>query len=81
MFYPAFSFSADRIKPHHVPAESYQVTWWPKDADADINSQQTKEDHLLISGLKACTNYNVVVESRRMQSYADIQGNVESCFF
>ena len=61
--------------------DSYQVTWWPKDAaHGEINSQQTKDDHLLITGLKPCTTYNVVVESRKLQSYADIQGKYQVLF-
>ena len=61
--------------------DSYQVTWWPKDAaHGEINSQQTKDDHLLITGLKSCTTYNVVVESRKLQSYADIQGKYQVLF-
>ena len=69
------NFVADKLKQHFVEPDSYQVTWWPKDAaHGEINSQQTKDDHLLITGLKSCTTYNVVVESRKLQSYADIQG-------
>ena len=61
--------------------DSYQVTWWPKDAPhGEINSQQTKDDHLLITGLKPCATYNVVVESRKLQSYADIQGKHQVLF-
>ncbi len=79
--------AADRLKQHFVEPELYQVTWWPKDAGhGEINSQQTQDDHLLITGLKACTSYNVVVEARKLQSYADIQGiyshqNDLNCFF
>ncbi len=67
--------SDERLKQHFVEAETFQVTWWPKDAGhGDVQSQQTRDDHLLVTGLRPCTTYNVVVEARRLQSYADIQG-------
>ena len=34
------------------------------------------DDHLLVSGMKPNTNYNVVVEARKMHSYKDIQGKI-----
>ncbi|XP_067685414.1 uncharacterized protein [Haliotis asinina] len=60
-------------KAHFVRPDSYQVTWWPGDRpEEEINSDSTTEDHLLITSLRPCTSYTVVVEARKMEKYTDI---------
>jgi hypothetical protein len=73
--YTSFSSSAgDRLRPHHVAPDSYQVTWWPGSKPEDeINSQYTSDDHLLISGLKPAITYTVIVEARKLQKYSALQ--------
>ncbi|XP_041347758.1 uncharacterized protein LOC121367568 [Gigantopelta aegis] len=60
-------------KAHFVRPDCYQVTWWPGDtAQDDINSDSTEEDHLLITNLRPCTAYTVIVEARKMEKYTDM---------
>ncbi|XP_064633270.1 uncharacterized protein LOC135491376 [Lineus longissimus] len=66
--------AGDRLRPHHVAPDSYQVTWWPgSKPEDDINSQYTSDDHLLITGLKHATTYTVIVEARKLQKYSALQ--------
>ncbi|XP_046358181.2 uncharacterized protein LOC124136325 [Haliotis rufescens] len=60
-------------KAHFIRPDCYQVTWWPGDRpEEEINSDSTTEDHLLITSLRPCTSYTVVVEARKMEKYTDI---------
>ncbi|XP_025107507.1 uncharacterized protein LOC112572161 isoform X5 [Pomacea canaliculata] len=64
-------------KAHFVPADSYQVTWWPGGhPEDDINSDSTTDDHLLITSLRPATVYTVVVEARKTEKYTDMDEGV-----
>ena len=49
MFWFYFPVAAEKPRHHFVAAESYQVTWWPKDSNEEINSQATKGQELSFS--------------------------------
>ncbi|CAH1782616.1 unnamed protein product [Owenia fusiformis] len=69
----------EKVKPHYVLPDSYQVTWWPGDKpEENINSQASRDDHLNIEGLDANTTYTVIVEARKLQSYTQTQEDLES---
>ncbi|XP_048739977.2 uncharacterized protein LOC125654190 isoform X5 [Ostrea edulis] len=58
----------DNVHGHFVRPDHYVVTWWCGDK-SDVQSEESREDHILITGLHPATTYTIVVEARRMENY------------
>nr|XP_034305803.1 uncharacterized protein LOC105321045 isoform X1 [Crassostrea gigas] len=63
-----FPVPEDNVHGHFVRPDHYVVTWWCGDKN-DVQSEETREDHILITGLHPATTYTIVVEARRMENY------------
>ncbi|KAK3103976.1 hypothetical protein FSP39_023382, partial [Pinctada imbricata] len=60
----------ESLRTHFVRPDHYIVTWWRGDQpEDDIISEETKDDHLLLTGLRPATTYTIIVEARRMETY------------
>lgn len=63
----------EKLKEHFIEPETYIVSWWPSNkTDDNYNSDNTTDDHFVLSNLRYDTAYTVLVEAKVLKKYNDM---------